>query len=122
MGATPFKYGNFEKVIDFTDYRVLEKYDLDLEEYRKKIEAAQDPNKAYPVQIKEMFETAVFLLEETLGDGASNQILGDSTSLREAIDAVQALTDYRSSQNALNTAHWTQIKQKYSPKGRGRKA
>lgn len=118
MNIKPFKYGSFEQTVDFTDYRRLEKYEADMIEYQKRLAAATAGEKSYAAQVKGMFDAVVFIFDSTFQKGASNQILGESTSLNEAITAFHALVEYRQAQDKETTANWTHISEKYSPKNR----
>lgn len=118
MEMKPFQYGEFSAVIDFTDFRRQEKYEADYEVYKQRIAAVDLKSSSYATQLRALFDAAAFILEETLGEGACNKLLGDSSSVNEAMDAFQALVDYRKSQDDATAASWTEIAEKYSPKNR----
>lgn len=118
MSVKVFQYGNFEGVVDFTDFRVLEKYEKDMGEYQRMVTVATGDEKSYAAKIHGLFDAVVFIFDSTFGEGASNQILGESTSLNEAIQAFNALVEYRQAQDNESTASWKQIADKYSPKNR----
>lgn len=118
MNLKPFQFGKFKGVIDFTDFAVVERFEAALEDFHARIADAENNNTTYKQSLKAMFDAVTDLLESTLGEGASNQVLGSTTSMNEAMGAFQALVDYRHAQDLSVSQDWMKTAEKYSPKSR----
>lgn len=120
MEKKPFQYGDFEGVVDFSDYRVLEKFESDMSEYQQRVQNATAVE-SYPAQIRGLVEAVAFVFDATFGEGAGERVLGGSGSLDTAMTAFDALVTYRLEQDAAALAGWQQLGNKYSPKNRGQR-
>lgn len=105
---TPFEYGGYSKAIDFTDYKVAESLEKELVEFNRAVNSIKDKENSAK-QMKAMFLAIVRMIEAAAGKGSSNDILGDSSSLNEALLAMRALLDYKNKQTKESVDTWQQM-------------
>lgn len=120
MTLEPFKYGDYNATIDFSDFSVVDKFESAIKELDEDIKSANSKSQYIDI-VKGLFYAITNLFDSTLGEGASNEILGSSTGLNSALDALQALVDYRHQQGGLLTQAWKSIAKQYSPQRRDKK-
>lgn len=113
-----FKYGDFEGILDVTDYVVVERFEKAFNACSKVLRSARQINSESQTY-KKIVLTIAKVFEDTFDDeNASNKILGSSTSAAEAIKALYELVDYVQGQRESVAKHWNQMMNKYSPSKR----
>lgn len=117
-----FKYNDFEVECDLSDYLVAEKWENALEAYesrRKELAAIEKPKTSEVM--KNLVLAIADFLDLAFGEGACNEILGDTTSLDKAIDAFNAAQQFSIIQNAETSQKWKTLVVEFDPKNRAQR-
>lgn len=112
-----FKHGDFEAPLDLSDYRVLERWENALAAVGEKNAAIPETDRV-SAQIKARIEVIAFAFDEMFGDGAANRVLGNCTSIEDALLAFSELIEFARGQSETTAAKWREIGGKYAPANR----
>lgn len=110
-----FKYGELEAKLDTTDYIIVEKIENALKKYSEKVNSL-----AKALSISEQYKSIVLAVAELFidvfsDDDAANKVLGGSTSVYEALQALNELVSFVQVQKKTTDEEFERMKNKYMP-------
>ena len=88
-----FTYGEFTKELDLLDYECMGKIEDAMDAFTERYDKATQEERQSD-KMKGCIHAIAELFDKSLGDDASNKILGKKTNLEEALDAEKAFVDF----------------------------
>lgn len=116
-----FKYGDFEGVYKSTNYVQVEALENALEQLITDTQTASQAERE-SAKIKGMVLAIAAVFDNVFGEDAANKVLGDSTDLNDAFDALMALIDFSNTQDLQAAERWKSVVSKYAPNRAARRA
>lgn len=109
-----FRYGQFERAVDPTDYAYQERIEAAIERMRQRVDTAQQIT-GMAAKLRGIVQAVAGVFDDVFGDGASGQVLGSSTSLDACMEALKALADFNRVSSDAAVQRWNERYAQFGP-------